>query len=356
MEDRRFSYDIQNSYIQMHELVVKAKYYFLKVVQFNSIDDNKKNDLRDIFIDLSKDVGDHFQRIKYAKINNYNINEYEKLEVKFVNTTKARIEKFIKTCRRTAPVGIDYNRSNINEKKIDEDILDSKIYGTRALDIDKLKSIDGFYDYLRKLPVEPENNRKHEKKKSVAAVESDLIELKIENFKQKLNNAEEPEIFYKAKLKIEKSLIEGKRTTIYNIDEYAKTANLNEDEIYLVYDQSYNIEVLYKNGTTLIVLNLKLIDEIIERDLLFHESIGSEVTVGEETVRSVIYLPEKYQRCSIEEYNKVFQELLDYLEIRDIFERGADLIRNEIEKENRLELEMMEKAKAKVNAKLDELL
>ena len=236
MEDRRFSYDIQNSYIQMHELVVKAKYYFLKVVQFNSIDDNKKNDLRDIFIDLSKDVGDHFRRIKYAKINNYNINEYEKLEVKFVNTTKARIEKFIKTCRRTAPVGFDYNRSNINEKKIDEDILDSKIYGTRALDIDKLKSIDGFYDYLRKLPVEPENNRKHEKKKSVAAVESDLIELKIENFKQKLNNAEEPEIFYKAKLKIEKSLIEGKRTTIYNIDEYAKTANLNEDEIYLVYD------------------------------------------------------------------------------------------------------------------------
>ena len=114
--------------------------------------------------------------------------------------------------------------------------------------------------------------------------------------------------------------------------------------------------MLYKNGTTLIVLNLKLIDEIIERDLLFHESIGSEVTVGEETVRSVIYLPEKYQRCSIEEYNKVFQELLDYLEIRDIFERGADLIRNEIEKENRLELEMMEKAKAKVNAKLDELL
>jgi GMP synthase PP-ATPase subunit len=74
MDNIDLTRELQNEYVEMHELVVKAKYYFLKVLQSATVADDKKNKLRDKLIEIAEEIKTRHNRIRYAKINNYNLN------------------------------------------------------------------------------------------------------------------------------------------------------------------------------------------------------------------------------------------------------------------------------------------
>ena len=139
-----FSQDIQRKYLSMHDLVVKAKFYFLKAIQSTSLKDDEKNLFRDQISEISTEMNRHFTTLRYANITKYNKDEYEHKEYVFIKETRKYLELLIKGCNKKVPVKVKYNILDFDEKQIDEDILTSKIYGTNALEIAKIQGLNSF--------------------------------------------------------------------------------------------------------------------------------------------------------------------------------------------------------------------
>ena len=90
MEKLIFNQEIQKQFMAMHDLIVKSKFYFLKAVQFQSLSDDQKNNLRDRITDIADKISRHFNEIKYAKITQYNIDKYERNEEGFIKGVRKR--------------------------------------------------------------------------------------------------------------------------------------------------------------------------------------------------------------------------------------------------------------------------
>lgn len=356
MEKMNFSPEILNQYARMHELVVKAKYYFLKTVQFATLDDNIKHDLRNRLIELSNEIGNHYRAIKYAKITSYNLAEYEKVESDYIRSMRKKIEQFLKLCKRHAPVSMDFDRNTADEHTLDEDILGSTIYGTRALELDKLRNLNGFYDYLIQNAVE-EKEKKIDRT-ALQAVDSDLMQLKISNFIEVLGpeRAVNPDIYYKVKIKMERLLSDSTKLHIVRTGDSPEPESLNADELYLLYDNSYNIRLLYRTGNMELELNAQIIDSIVDNHIIFTGGIKAVTRAGVDEVTSEVYLSDKHRSCPIEKFSDVFNRILEELELRNIYDQAAELIRMNNEYEKNRELKLREKIREDVSRKLDALL
>ncbi len=356
MEKLKFSSEILGQYARMHELVVKAKYYFLKTVQFATLDDNSKDELRTRLIGISNEIGNHYRKIKYSKITSYNLDEYEKVEAAYLRKIRKEIELFLKLCRKHAPVSMDYSRNMVEEHRIDEDILDSTIYGTRALELDKLRNLNGFYDYLIQNAVE--EKEKKIGKQVLQSVDADLMELKISNFIEMLGSerAVNPDIYYKVKTKMERLFSDGTKINIIRKEDSSEPDMLNADELYLIYDNSYNIHLMYSTVNMVLELNARIIDSIVDNRIIFTRGIEVLTRAGADEAGAGLFLSEKERSCPIEKFSDVFNRILDEFELRTIYDQAAELIRLNIEFEKNRELKVQQQSRENVSRKLDALL
>ena len=355
MESLNFRKEMQSMYSEMHEIVVKAKFYFLKVLQSATISDNKKNELRDSLIEISEEIKNHHNKTKYSNINNYNFEEYKKLEKKYLRNTKRKLKNIIKSCQKANPTRIKYNRDNIKESELDEDLGNSKIYGTRALERDKIININQFDENIIQNEVKKRKNLNKENKRN--KIDEELIKIKTENFVKNFKDsvAVNPDIYYKAVKVIENKVLDNTKTNIKRIEQMEPKEQLNNNELYVYFDNYYNLVIRYRINNFYIKLELLLIDSIIENEIKFSNSIKSMTCIGEDEI--IAELPiNNNKRSTVNTFNVDLNSYLEDLEIRMIYDDSISKIREKINMEKNKEKIEMEKAKTEINKKLNEML
>jgi len=355
MENLNLNNELQQKYVEMHDLVVKAKYYFLKVLQSSTVSDHKKNELRDKLIELSEEIKNHQNKIKYSKINEYNFEEYKKMENKYLRKTKKKLVDIIKKCKRTNPTRIKYNRNNIKENEMDEDLENSKIYGTRALERDKIININKFNENIIKNEIQKRSTVENTNKKN--RIDDELLKIKTENFVKKMRDREavNPEIYYKAVKAIENRFLENNKMNIESFEKLELKEKLNNNELYIFFDNYYNIIIKYRNDNFYIEVAIILIGSVIEHEIVFTNGIYSKTCVGEEEITAKIPINND-KKCTVSSFNERLNEYLEELEIRLIYDKAVAAIRDKINSEKNKEKIEMERTKTEVNKKLNEML
>ncbi len=356
MQKMIFNQKIQKKYMTMHDLVVKAKFYFLKSIQSTSLTDDQKNLFRDQISEISGEMNRHFTELRYAKITQYNIDEYEYNEQLFMKETRKYLELLIKGCVKQVPVKIKYDNLIFDEKQIDEDILASTIYGTRALGTDKIQGLNSFREYMMINVLTDKKNIKEEIQFN--NVDQELLDLKISSFSERMvsRNALNPEIYFKVCIKIESLLTSGKKINIKNYSEEIEPDQLNKDELYIYYDNSYNLYFFYKIKNILIKLNVEIVRNINQENIFFNKKIICETQVSTNTVTAEIPLKHGLDKSTIESFTDIFNEILEDLELRKIYNYAISLVKKHISNEQNASLNRQKELTKEVSDGLDSIL
>lgn len=353
-----FNQEIQDSFMAMHELIVKGKYYFLKAIQYKAFSDNQKNELRDRIIELSDSINRHFDEIKYAKVSQYNIEEYEKNERIFMKEKRKEIEALIKACTKRAPVKTKYGSTVVNEKEIDADILFSKIYGTRALEIGQLQNLSRFKEYLLSIESKENGDESIEDKAKTRAIkiDKDLLELKLANFCERIasRNPKNPEIFYKVKTKFENLFSEDVALNIHH--ERDKVAKLNNNELYLIYDDLLNISILYEIENVFLKLDINPIASIQNDIINFGTIISCESQVSTGNVKAEIPFYKNNDVVGVEKLDDAVGRILEDLELSNLYKNAISRVKKKVEDESNSKFNRQKEMVDEVSRKLDEIL
>jgi hypothetical protein len=364
MEQVKFNDQIQKTYLSMHDLIVQSKLSFLRIIQFNTVDDNIKDNLRNELLIIAKHLGAHFDTIRYAKINEYNIAEYEKVENRFLKETKREIIRFIRDCKRMAPVKLKKDIIS-SEDKIDQEIMTSKIYGTRALEIDTLKKLQGFYEYIIGVSISEEQSKPtdqvHQDKNGAETrsdIDRDLLDLKAKTFCEKLTgrHAVNPEIFYKIKTKIESVIIHDNRLNVLKQDNESTIDTFNENELYIVYDDLYNFNYLYKTGNIQMSLEINLIKSTTKEHMVFNDSIVAETEVSVNKAKARIPFKPGIEKTTIESFNTDVAAIIEDLELSKIYYRTLEIVKKRKDQIETAEKAQQDEMNKKISDSLDEIL
>jgi len=358
MANLKFNENILKDYAEINEMIIKSKFYFLQVIQFSTIEESTKDNLRNALLDISKSISLHFNTIKYAKITKYNIFEYEKNEKNYLKDLTKEINYFIKKCNRISPVKLN-RKIDISIKLIDQDIFTSHIYGTRALEIDIIKNLNLFNDYLvNQLTYKTETPIHNDPKSSSKVdIDKDLFELKMKTFIEKINyrNPKNPEVFYKIKSIIENTL-NKKKVNIYPFELINEQDNYNNDELYIFFDNSYNFKYIYRIDSKELFLDLSIIKQIDTNNITFSDSIFAKGNLGINEAIAIIPFNKELLKTPFNTFNNSLNNLLNDLDLASLYFDTFNFVKKHQDDILNKESKQQQKIIDDVSKSLDDLL
>jgi hypothetical protein len=189
-------------------------------------------------------------------------------------------------------------------------------------------------------------------------IDQELFKLKVASFSERMNsrNAINPDIYYKACTKIRSLLAEEKKLNIKKYCEKINQNKINNDELYILYDNSYNLFFLYKIDNIYIRINVELVKNLTQEFIFFNKKITCETQVSINTVISEIPVKPGLEKCTIETFTTIFNEILEDLELNKIYDRSIYLVKKYISDEQNAAVNLQMETTKAVSASLDSIL
>lgn len=352
-----FSEDILNAYMITHERLVELKFAYLTIVQIDSIRPSEKQELKDDVDRLSDDINKHFIGLLAKDINDYNIADFERREQEYLKNIKRGVDSILKKATRLSPVKIDYKKQTLAESDIDAKILQSSVYDVPALEKNRLDGLGRFQRYLLEHVYTEETQNKSKPK--IDAVEKELLVMKIQVFQDRMIKTESLnlDILFKMKAKFESLLSDGTKVKVFGPETLDRDRDLMAEQVYIAYDELYNVRMQYKTDTVLLNLGIELAKEINTTGIRYGGRIYGTTTVAGNTAEVLLVDPNPESApLKLDTYRRKYQEFLEFTEFRSLYTFCLASIDSKKQEEEQNQIRVKSEMRNRVSSALDDLL
>jgi hypothetical protein len=352
-----FSESILNEYMRIHERLLELKFTYLIIVNNTSIQPSDKELLQNAVNRLSENIAEHFDSLLSRDINDANITIFENCEREYLKNVKDVISGIIKQAVQLSPQDIDYRKQSIPEQEIDTRIVESIISGRPAMVKKTIEGLGRFQDYLIEHVYTEDSNTKPKPKKNV--VEKELLGMKINVYQDRLKRAESMnlDILFKMKTKFETLFNTEAKWRISGSSQLDDDISLVQDEVCIVYDDLYNMRILFKTDTTLLNLVIKLAHDVKSDGIRYEGRISGSATAAGNTAEVLLIDPDPNPSpMSLEQYRAKYRNFLDTAELRNLYMYCLESIKKKKKENEEKRIQARNEIRNQVSDALDDLL
>ena len=356
--DRKtFSQATLDEYMAMHDRIVAMKYSYLTVTQLDSIGSSSKQDIKDEICELADAIRAHFAGLLSKEINDFNITDFERREHDFLKETKRSVDNLVKKMSRLSPVKIEYRKAPHLEQDIDAKLLESRVYDSPALERHRMEGLGRFQRYL--LDHVYVDDAKSETKPRADVVEKELLQMKVSVYEDRFREADSGnlDILYKMKTKFESLFAAGTRIAVVGPQSIDQLGDSIPEQITLVYDELYNVRMVYRVDTTDLDLSIILASSISTDGITYSGEIRGVTTAAGNSAHAHLRDPRgTSDGLDLEAYRTAYQEFLQQAELRLIYSASLANINLKHRHDEENEIRVQNEMRDRVSSALDDLL
>jgi predicted RNA-binding protein with EMAP domain len=261
--------------------IIGLKYLFLTIAESPSIRVADKLSFKKQVTHLAEDLHRHFQDLRYRKISRFNIKEVEHSERRSLRKLSQQLQSIVKIGKKILPVKVDLGAIPVSESELDSTLNQGRIAEQRTLEKGELDHLNSIRQFVSD-QIEPQQVAERERAAKITKATSELMELKIRNYREKLVGCEarNPEILFRVRNKIENVLERHGRVHVLpgDIPEIERTWNHNE--LYVCNMGGDNFRFLYFAGNTSFNLRILLTDRTAEQGPSYRGEIRGVAEAG----------------------------------------------------------------------------
>lgn len=356
--DRKtFSQAILDEYMSMHERIVAMKYSYLTVTQLDSIGPSDKQDTKNELCELADAIRAHFSGLLSKEINDFNIADFERREHDFLKETRKSVDSLVKKMNRLSPVKIEHRNAPQQEQDIDTKLLESKVYDSPALERHRMEGLGRFQRYL--LDHVYVDDAKSEATPRADVVEKELLQMKISVYEDRFRDADSSnlDILYKMKTKFEGLFAAGTRITVIGPQSTDQLDTSVPEQITLVYDELYNVRMVYRIHTTELDLSIALANSISSDGINYSGQITGITTAAGNSAHAHLSDPHATSNVfDLASYRTAYQEFLQQAELRVLYSASLANINLKHRQDEENEVRVQNEMRDRVSSALDGLL
>lgn len=356
-ERKTFSQAVLDEYMAIHDRLVGMKYSYLTLVQLDSVSPSDKQALKDDVCSLADGIRTHFTGLMSKEINDYNIVDFERREHEFIRDIRKLVDAITKKANRLSPVKIESHKVSQREHEIDAKLLDSRVYDAPALERNRLEGLGRFQRYLLDhVYVEDTTSSTTPK---ADAVQKELLQMKVDVYQDRFRDgdADNLDILYKMKTKFESLYANAARVTVVGPTSVGQDCEVVPEQITIVYDDLYNVRLIYQKNTTTIDLTILLASAITSDGISYSGRVSGTTTAAGNCVQA--HLTDAHATTDIldlETYRDRYQGFLQQAELRTVYSASLSHINLKHREDEQSELRVQSEMRDRVSSALDDLL
>lgn len=353
-----FSDPIVDAYMEMHQRVIELKLVYLTLVQLDSVSDVKKQSVKDSVEELSGTINTHFVGLLSKDINSFNIADFERQEKIFLGTIRKEIGTIKKNILSISPVKIKPDPGNIDEQRLDAMLGTVTVYDAPGLTKAHIDGLGRFGRYLLDY-VYTDETPATKQAKTVTPVEKELLSMKIAVYQEAFQsaNAANLDILYKMLKKYESLFASEAPVRVYGPVTLETDVDTPGNTIVIVYDDLYNVRLLYQTTTVLLEICIELADAVSSEGIRYKGQISGATTASGTSVAVFLADPAAAGiSMNVDAYRKTYQQFLDKAELRTIYGACLGRITARQREHEDAAMRAQEAARRSVSTALDDLL
>ncbi len=308
--------------MRLHDRLLEMKFFFLSIVQIDSIAAADKMSVQSDVVRLARDIGLHFTELSSKEINEFNITDFERREGIFLRDVRRTVDGILKNATKVAPVPIEYQKHRTSESEIDRTLLASTIGSRPAFTRDALASLRGFEKYLQDTVFDQNTSDARRGKTSTEAVDKELLAMKIEVYRGKVREFEpkNAEILFKMKTKLENVTATNTSLQVVGPVPLGRAMEATPDTLIVVFDEFFNGRLLYLTEGVTIDLSINLASNVTSDGVSYVGTVSGVTRKGSQSVSSgVSDVAGSRSPMTLDEYRATYERFLDNVEFRKLY-------------------------------------